>query len=58
MLLISIVNTGLWWWYYVRANRKREAEFARSGMTEEEREHQMRLAGEADLTDKRESKRH
>lgn len=52
MLLISIGNTILWWYYYVRTNRRRDAEFAASGMTEEEKEHQTRPAGEADLTDK------
>lgn len=39
-------------WYYKRQNKRRDKEFAESGMTEEERELQTRLAGESGLTDK------
>lgn len=50
-MLLNLVNTGLWWWYYVRENRKRDKEFKESGLTIEERDHQNFLAGETDLTD-------
>lgn len=51
MMILNIVNTLVWWWHYKRENRKREAEFLASGLTEEERDHQNFLAGETDLTD-------
>lgn len=51
VMLVNIANTFAWWWYYVRENRKRDAEFKASGLTVEERDHQNFLAGETDLTD-------
>lgn len=52
IMCINACNLGAWWWYYKRTNRKREADFIASGMTEEERAHHSRLAGEMDLTDR------
>ncbi|BEI81330.1 hypothetical protein CcaverHIS002_0204900 [Cutaneotrichosporon cavernicola] len=49
--ILCMVNTCVWWWHYARQNRKRDAELAVSGMTEEERKHQNQLAGSSDLTD-------
>lgn len=51
VMLVNLANTGLWWWHYVRENKKREREFQESGLTVEERDHQNFLAGEMDLTD-------
>jgi hypothetical protein len=51
ILIVNMANTVYWWWHYVRQNRKRDAEFAESGLSDEERKHQNWLAGESDLTD-------
>lgn len=51
-MLLNLVNTGMWWLYYVRENKKRNREFVDSGLSAEERDHQNFLAGETDLTDK------
>lgn len=51
IMLLNCVNLVGWWHYYVRTNRKREAAFVVSGLTEEEREHANRVAGETDITD-------
>jgi hypothetical protein len=51
MMILNIANTLVWWWHYKRENKRRDAEFLASGLTEEERDHQNFLAGETDLTD-------
>jgi hypothetical protein len=51
-MCLNAVNLACWWWYYTRTNARREAEFQASGMTEEVRAHESRLAGELDLTDR------
>ncbi|WWD18290.1 hypothetical protein CI109_102740 [Kwoniella shandongensis] len=43
---------SVWYLYYVRENKKREAAFVASGMSNEEREHLNKLAGELDQTDR------
>jgi len=48
---VACVDLALWWWYYVRTNKRRDREFEESGMSDEVREHEMRLAGKMDLTD-------
>jgi hypothetical protein len=52
VMCLNAVNLACWWWYYTRTNARREAEFQASGMTEEVRAHESRLAGELDLTDR------
>lgn len=52
VLLVNGINLAAMWWYYYKQNKRRDAEFAESGMDEDERQLQMRIAGESDLTDK------
>lgn len=51
-MCVNAGNLAAWWWYYKRTNRRRERQFIESGMTEEARAHESRLAGELDLTDR------
>lgn len=51
MLILSGINLTLWMLHIRRENRKRDAAFQASGMTEEERTYQNKIAGELDLTD-------
>ncbi|TXT12814.1 hypothetical protein VHUM_01215 [Vanrija humicola] len=52
VMAVNAVNLSLWWRYYVTTNRAREAAFQASGLTEEDRAHETRIAGETDMTDK------
>lgn len=52
VMCLNAANLAAWWWYYKRVNRRREEAFLASGMTEEMRAHETRLAGELDLTDR------
>lgn len=51
-LCVNAINLGCMQWYYKRQNKRRDREFAESGISEEERELQTRIAGENGLTDK------
>ncbi|CAK9786196.1 hypothetical protein CC85DRAFT_271311 [Cutaneotrichosporon oleaginosum] len=52
VMAVNVVNFAAWWYYYWSTNRKRERAFIASGITMERREHENRLAGETDLTDR------
>jgi hypothetical protein len=51
-MAVNVVNFGCWWYYYWSTNRKRERAFIASGISQEQREHENRIAGETDLTDR------
>lgn len=51
IMMANCVLMCTWWWYYARVNRKRERDFLASGMSLEERDYQLKLAGEQDMTD-------
>jgi predicted MFS family arabinose efflux permease len=50
-LILNVTNLAFWLWYYRRTNKRRDREFAETGMNAEVKEHEMRLAGKTDLTD-------
>lgn len=52
VMAVNAVNLALWWRYYVTTNRTREAAFKDSGLSDEDRAHETRIAGETDMTDK------
>jgi hypothetical protein len=51
-MAVNLLNFSAWWWYYTWANRKREAAFLASGVSEDQKELENRVAGETDLTDR------
>ncbi|WVF69378.1 hypothetical protein IAT40_004154 [Kwoniella sp. CBS 6097] len=53
VMAINAAILFLWWGYYVRENRKRDAAFIASGMTMEERDYLNKVAGETDVTDRK-----
>lgn len=52
ILCVNAINLLAMWRYYHKENKRRDAELAASGIDDAERQLQMRLAGESDLTDK------
>ncbi|OCF33744.1 hypothetical protein I316_04456 [Kwoniella heveanensis BCC8398] len=52
VLIVKTASLGAWWLYYMRENKRRDAEQQAAGITEEERLHLNKLAGETDQTDR------
>ncbi|WWC95248.1 hypothetical protein V866_002107 [Kwoniella sp. B9012] len=52
VLMVKTATIGGWWLYYVRENRRRDAQQQAESIAEEERLHLNKIAGETDQTDR------